>query len=109
MRTDSTLDWLEALRRACAETSQSKVAARLHVSTTMVCQALAGKYRGNLGNLEARVRGELMNRTVDCPVLGEISLRRCQDEQRRPFATTNHIRVQLYLACRGTCPHRREP
>lgn len=100
------VDWLEALRVACERSSQAEMAERLGVSTTMVSQALSGRYPASLRNLEQRVRGELLARTVECPALGEISLRRCQDEQRRPFAATSHLRVRTYLACRK-CEHAR--
>lgn len=101
-------DWIEALRAECERTSQAKTAARLGVSSAMVNQVLRGRYRGKTDNLETRVRGELMRATVDCPVLGEISTRQCLDEQSRPFAATNPLRIRLYRACRA-CPNRRRP
>lgn len=106
-----TDDWLEVLRKACTPSvrqphaSQRKVADRLGVSAAMVNQALQGIYKGRLDKLKARVMGELMNKTVTCPVLGEISTRRCEDEQTRPFAPTNPQRVAVYKACRAGCPH----
>ena len=98
-------DWIDVLRAACEASSQTKVARRLAVSAALVNQVLRGRYKASLTRLEARVRGELMRETLSCPVLGEISKRRCQDEQRRPFAATNPQRVALYGACR-TCTHR---
>jgi len=76
----------------------------LGVSPTTVNQALKGAYKGSLKNVEARVRGALMNATVDCPVLGEIPKNRCQDWQAKPKAFTNSFRRQMYKACRN-CPH----
>ena len=94
-------DWLEALRRACAApSSQAAIARRLGVSSTMVSLALKGAYIGNLTRLEALVRGTLMSETLICPVLEQITKRRCLDEQTRPFAPTNPQRVQVYKACR---------
>lgn len=101
-------DWIAALRAECQRTSQARTAARLGVSAAMVNQVLRGRYQGKTANIEARVRGELMRATVECPILGEISTRQCLDEQSRPFAATNPIRVLLYRACR-TCPHRSVP
>jgi len=99
------MDWIEVLRAACADTTQAAVARRLgYRHSSVVSQVLAGKYRGRLDRVEARVRGELMRLTLACPVLGEISTRQCQDEQRKPFAATSHVRVALYKACRG-CGH----
>lgn len=101
-------DWLEALQEAVKRTSQRSVAAKLGVSTTMVSQALNGRYPSSLRTLEQRVRGTLLAATVDCPVLGEISTRRCADEQRRPFSTSNPTRVRLFVTCRS-CPRRQQP
>jgi hypothetical protein len=102
-------DWLAALTAACGArgSSQAKVALRLGVSAALVNQVLRGKYKGSLANIEQRVRGELMAATVGCPILGEISSRRCLDEQARPFAATNPTRVALYHECHGMCPHSR--
>lgn len=105
-------DWLEALRAACATSSQRLVADRLRAaggkfpSQAVVSQALKGKYIGARGllRLEQRVRGELMSETLRCPVLGDISKRRCQDEQQRPFAATTPQRVRLFVACKS-CPN----
>lgn len=98
-------DWIVVLRAECKRTSQSKAAHRIGRSATTINQVLKGTYPGNLKHIEERVRGELMNKTLICPVLGEISTRKCQDEQKRPFAATNPTRVQLYKACRGGCKH----
>ena len=97
-------DWLEVLEGACMKpSSQAEVARRLGVSATMVNLVLKGTYKGNLQRLETLVRGTLMNESVTCPVLGEISKRRCLDEQARPFAVTNPQRVAVWRACRGGC------
>src|SRR5690606_24583580 len=77
-------DWVAVLREECDRTSQPKTAARLGVSPAMVNQVLKGVYKGNWERIETLVRGELMNKTVECPILGEISCRRCLDEQARP-------------------------
>lgn len=37
-------DWINALRQACENTSQSRVAKRLGVSGAMISQALNNKY-----------------------------------------------------------------
>ena len=51
-----------------------------------------------------RVRGELMKQTVACPVLGEITKRRCMDAQSRAYAATNDLRIELRRAC-PRCPN----
>lgn len=98
-------DWLAWLRAACERDTQREVAERLKVSPAMVNQALKGTYRGNLAQLENRVRGELMNEKVGCPVLWEISKARCEEEQRRPFRMSSHLTVKLFVTC-PTCPRR---
>ncbi len=100
-------EWVIALAEECDRTSQGQAAKRLGVSSTVINQALHNSYPGRLDRVEQRVRGEFMRATVICPVLGEISSRRCLDEQRRPFSSSNSLRLQLYRACK-TCKERRE-
>lgn len=100
-------EWIVTLAEACDRSSQGKVADLLGVSSTQINQALHNNYAGRMDKLEQRVRGELMKATVDCPVLGEISTRKCLDEQQRPFSSTNSLRLQLFRTC-PTCPNRRE-
>lgn len=87
--------------------SQVKVARLLNVSGSLVSQALNGKYPGDLDALEQRIRGVLMQATVTCPVLGELSTKSCLDEQRRKPVFTNPVRVRLARACK-TCPNRKD-
>ena len=85
--------------------SQTAVAARLNISGSAVSQVLGNTYIGRLDRIEQRVRGELMKQCVACPVLGEITKRRCMDEQgRTAFAPTNAVRVELRRAC-PRCPN----
>lgn len=98
-------EWIKALRAECRRTSQIRVARRLGVSATSINQVLGGNYKASTARIEQRVRGELMRETVECPVLGEITKRRCDDEQRRPFASTNPQRIAVYKACRSGCSH----
>lgn len=99
-------DWIQALAAECDRTNQSAVAKKLGVSPAMINQALKNAYKGNLQRLETRVRGEFMKEVVDCPVLGVINSRDCQDHASAKFSATNPLRVQLYKACR-TCPNNR--
>lgn len=108
----SAPDWIEALRRACERTSQGRVAAELrqedgYPSPAIVNQVLGGRYAHPTDRLEALVRGAYLGGTVACPVLGELRLNDCIAHQYRPFATTNPLRIALYRACRGGCPHSR--
>lgn len=96
-------DWIAALRLECQRTSQNRAAKRLGISAATISLVLNNRYPADTASLEARIRGELLSETVECPVLGEISRRVCCDEQAKPFAATNPIRVALYRACRGGC------
>ena len=100
-------EWVLVMAEACdgRNSSQSAIAGKLGVSSAMINQALKNTYTGRLDKLEQRVRGELMEQCVACPVLGEITKRRCMDEQgRTQFAPTNAVRVELRRAC-PRCPN----
>lgn len=106
MTTPDAPDWLDILRKACAESSQSAVGKRLGLTGSTISQVLAGKYCASTDAVEERVRGVLMNKTVDCPQLGELSAKVCLDWQAKPFAATNPLRVRMFKSCK-TCPLRR--
>ncbi len=104
-------DWIVALANACDATSQGQVARELDISSAVVNQTLGRSYKGRLDRIEARVRGQYMREVVACPVLGEISTKDCQENQKqtRAFRATNPLRVQLRQSC-PKCPHReKEP
>ena len=98
-------EWIAALAAECARTSQAAAARRLGVSGAMVSQVLKGRYTGRLDRLERRVRGELLQGTAICPVLGRISTKQCEDEQSQPFSTASRLRAAVYRACRDGCPN----
>lgn len=97
-------DALTALNKLKGIYTQSEIARRLGVSEGTISNAFKGRYIGNVDKLAERIRGELLNQTVACPILGEISTRICQDERSKPFAATNPMRVRLWRACKS-CPH----
>lgn len=100
-------DWIDILRRECEKTSQRQVAKKIKINPTTVNLALHGKYPNEKGlkELQSAVEAEFLNKTVLCPVLGEIPLSKCQFHQKREFAATNPQRVMLYRACHGDCPN----
>ncbi len=102
---DDPPSWVAALARACAQSSQRAVAKAIGYSPAVVNTVLRRSYGGDYGRVETAVRGRYLGHTVGCPVLGEIGADRCVAEQRREFAPTNALRVQLWRACRGGCPH----
>jgi hypothetical protein len=98
-------EWFLALEAKVYASSQAQVARDLGVSTTMINMVLHNKYKGSLETIRNRVEGRYLKQTASCPVSGEISIDTCRDNQNRPFSSTNPLRVRLYRACRGGCPH----
>jgi hypothetical protein len=97
--------WLTVLAGECTRTSQVAVAKRLGLSGATINQVLKGKYKGNLPRIRSRVEGAYMAARVDCPVIGDIPRDQCiTHQQRRRFAATNPLRVQLHKIC-PTCPN----
>lgn len=94
-------DWIEALARACTQTSQNKVAARLGRSAALVSNVLRARYPGDMASVEELVRGHLLAETVACPSLGVLPLHECQSwrVKARSFQNTNSLRVRMWRAC----------
>jgi len=92
-------DRLELLRAKCQEMSQAEVARRLDYSPSAINQVLKGSYQGDLTNLLTRVEEIFGQSTVVCPVVGEITLGKCAEHRKRPFAATNPTRVELFRRC----------
>ncbi|ACI98511.1 hypothetical protein [Rhodospirillum centenum] len=106
---DAMPEWVVTLATACDAQGQRRVADIIERSPALVSNVIRGRYgangyAGDLTAVEQVVRGALMNATLNCPVLGEIGLNRCQDERTRPFTATSSMRARLYRACRQ-CPH----
>lgn len=100
-------DWLSMLKKAVADTgSQAAVGRELGYSSAVICQALQGKYSGDMKTLQERVVEVYGNETVQCPVVGVISLGECAKNQLKQFSSGNPIAVQLWAACPG-CQHNR--
>lgn len=102
------VDALQALASACSASTQAAVATQLGVSEGTISNALKGRYIGNVDKLAERIRGELLNATVMCPVLGCLTSRMCQDERAKPLHSANPLRVQVWRACKS-CIHNAQP
>lgn len=98
-------DWLRVLRAAVKKDGLKQVSLQIRRSKSCISGVLSGKYKASTEQIAERVRGELMNKRIECPVLGEISPAACQDWQEKPFAATNPERVAVYRACRAGCKH----
>ncbi len=102
---DNAPEWILELALQCDHTSQAVVSRRLGYSASTVNQVLHNKYAGLIDRVREKVEGAYMGVSVDCPVIGELSLDQCLDHQTRPFAATNPQRVMLFRACRNGCPY----
>lgn len=109
-RTQSVLaaDVKAALQAAVTRLgSQVKVAEELHISSAVISTLLKDKYPGSVETMEQRIRGQFMAETVQCPVMGTLSKRSCQDNQALPQAFTNPVRAALGRACKN-CVNRKD-
>jgi hypothetical protein len=99
--TTSDPRWLQLVREESARSSIATVAARLGYSRTTISLALAGKYPGNTGKIEAKALQVLEPVTeVACPYLGaSIPVVDCRAfaEQRAP--THNPNKMNHWRAC----------
>lgn len=100
-------DWVLRLAEECERTTASDVARRLDYSVAVVSSVIRANYKGDVGKVEAKVRGAYMGAMVDCPILGEIERDRCIAEQQHKHLGTSALRAKLYRACRGGCEHSR--
>jgi hypothetical protein len=100
-------DWVETLALEANRTTSAKAARRIGYSGGLLTGVFGKKYNGDLVRVEAKVRGALMSATVVCPVVGEIGLDRCLNEQKMGNTGASSIRARLYRGCRGGCPHSR--
>jgi hypothetical protein len=102
---DAMPDWVAALARECAATSQNKVAARLGRSAALVSQVLRNNYKADLAGVEQVFRGVYEHLTAECPSLGTIPANVCRDWQLKAgrFLNVNSERVRMYRACHA-CP-----
>jgi hypothetical protein len=104
---DKLPDWVEALAIEANRTNSARTAKRIGYSGAVLSHVFANNYPGDIARVEAKVRGALMSAIVTCPIVGEIGLDRCLDEQKMGNTGASSIRAQLYRACRGGCPHSR--
>ncbi len=102
-------DWIMVLGEACDRSSQTAIAERIGYSNSVISAVLRRRYRGTIAVVEQAVRGALMGEHVDCPVTGSIRRDQCLRYQKKAaqFMATSRLAVELYRACRGTCPHSR--
>lgn len=104
-------DWVEALARVCAASSQSRVAREMGRSASLVSMVLRARYPGDLEAVEDLVRGRYMNGKVACPAHGELPTHLCRlwRDRSKNFSGHNAEWVRMHRAC-SRCPrNRKEP
>ena len=103
-------DWIEALALACERSSQAKVARDLGRSGAVISHVLRKTYGADMGRIEERVRGLLLDGRVICPALGDLPAHECQDwrAKSRVFAVGNPLRTRMFRACKA-CPRNQKP
>lgn len=89
----------ELLQSMVEKLGLDEVANRIGKSKSAVCHVAHGTYKGKPDRILAAVEEKFSQRSVECPVLGNITLARCTEEKSRPFAATNSIRVMLARTC----------
>lgn len=100
-------DKTELLIQITNSLGQAAVARELGYSPSAINQALKGTYGGRLDNLLQKVAEVYGDDSVNCPVMGEISLRRCASERRKPFSASSPQRTRLWQACKQCDIHRK--
>jgi hypothetical protein len=104
---DALPDWVETLAHEANRTTSAKAARRIGYSGAVLSHVFSKNYPGDIARVEAKVRGALMSATVTCPILGEIGLDHCLNEQKMPNTGASSIRAKVHRACRGGCPNSR--
>lgn len=106
---DALPDWVEAMAKECASSSQSKVATRMNRSASLVSNVIRNKYPGDMSAVEDVFRGAFQAQTVDCPALGTMPSNECRDwrVKARQFVNVNQQRVMMFRAC-NACPRNKK-
>ena len=99
-------DWVAALIAACDKprSSQNKVAKELGRSPAVISSVIHNSYRGDMADVEERVRAVFLSEQVRCPALDLISTADClrwRDEAAELKA--GPMMVRMYRACHA-CP-----
>lgn len=96
----TTTELLPLFRAKVDELGQANVARRIGKSTSTVCQLYHGTYPSDPAAVLRRFEEEFCGTTVDCPVMGEITLKRCSEERATPFSASSPRRVRMSQACK---------
>lgn len=100
-------EWVTALAEVADARGLAAAGKAIDYSGSLVSSVIANKYAGDITRVSEKVKGALLGHTVDCPRLGEMARSVCLEWQKKPLAHTSSLRVEMYRACRGGCPHSR--
>jgi len=92
-------DRMSLLLRTIEEKGQAATARALGVSASALSQIRKGTYGADISWVLMKVSEIFGSETVNCPVMGEIPLRRCAAERRKPCTASSPQRVRLWRAC----------
>ena len=80
------------------------VAGAIGYARASLSLAMAGRYTGGLGKMEAAIRATFVA-SVACPHLArEIAALDCKSNRERPIPTAEPIALKLWVTCQ-TCPN----
>lgn len=97
------MTWIDEMRELSKKHSQACIAREMNYSKSTINLVLNGVYKGDLNAVERAFKRAFGTEIIDCPVLGEIKASRCLSISERPYLPSNHLRIQLYQACKD-CP-----
>jgi hypothetical protein len=90
---------VELLQSMVEKLGLAEVADRIGVSKSAVCHVARGTYKGKPDRILAAVEEKFSQRSVECPVLGDITLATCTEKKNLPFSAANSVRVMLARTC----------
>ncbi len=96
----TTSDRMQLFKKMFAEKGQAQVARDLGCSAAVVHGMIRENYKGRWEPFLEKVAEVYGTEIVDCPVLGEITLKRCSRERKTAFSAASPLRVQLFRACK---------
>ncbi|EGU34782.1 transcriptional regulator [Vibrio scophthalmi] len=99
------MSWLEALQTRANLVPLTVIAKEVGYSKSTISRVLNGSYGGDIEAVKHAVQDAYLFKKVECPLLGEIERKQCEQNQNRPFAATNPMRVQLHHTCKS-CTYR---
>ena len=99
--------WIDVLETEAKRTSQRRAGKRINYSAAVVSQVINGGYAGDMGAVEAAVRGALMGEHLTCPELGVIRRDQCIGWQRQRLNSASPMNARMWRACRSGCMHSR--